>query len=231
MNTLLPHGIMEFGSDGKWCLLDDGGVSLQCQKSGRLDWDEHFRSIPEILELNQSNVVMDVGAYIGDSTECFLRQGCVVVAFEPNQVAFECLLHNCPKAVCQNMAIGNGEPYEVTSRKGNMAAEPLHLLFGGLQKAIRMDDYARWFPKLDYLKIDVEGFESSVLEGANETILRTQPILHIEVNPGALAMFGSTPDKLYAQIINLGYQDSGIREVFRYYDQNWDLLCKFPTIQ
>jgi FkbM family methyltransferase len=37
-------------------------------------------------------------------------------------------------------------------------------------------------PRLDLIKIDVEGAEASVLRGAKDTLMRLHPIIHIEVN-------------------------------------------------
>ena len=37
------------------------------------------------------------------------------------------------------------------------------------------------FDSIDYIKVDVEGFELQFLKGAAETIKRTKPVLNIEI--------------------------------------------------
>ena len=37
------------------------------------------------------------------------------------------------------------------------------------------------FEEVDYMKVDVEGFELQFLKGATDTILRTKPVLNIEI--------------------------------------------------
>jgi hypothetical protein len=42
----------------------------------------------------------------------------------------------------------------------------------------RLDDFA--FDEVDFIKVDVEGFELQVLEGARETLARCRPIVIVE---------------------------------------------------
>jgi hypothetical protein len=44
-------------------------------------------------------------------------------------------------------------------------------------------------------KIDTEGFEAAVLRGARDTLSRTDAVL-VEINPGALAAAGSSPEEV-----------------------------------
>ena len=65
-----------------------------------------------------------------------------------------------------------------------------------------------WPPdlRLDILKIDVEGGEQMVLEGARETIIRWKPTVIFEHGLGASDIYGSTP----AQVFTL-LEDCGLR--------------------
>jgi hypothetical protein len=40
--------------------------------------------------------------------------------------------------------------------------------------------------KVDFIKIDVEGYEGAVLDGARETIEKTRPVLFLELHPNLL---------------------------------------------
>jgi FkbM family methyltransferase len=216
--------IVPIGNTGKVCILEDNAISSLCLTKGRLDWDSDFAAIPEVKALRPGDVVVDVGAFIGDTTECFLGHGCEVHAFEPNAYAFLCLRTNCPLAHLHPIALGSGQSYVWRRQGGNIGGQPLILQEKGDGIARTLDSFE--ISRVAFLKIDVEGFELLVLKGAEKTIRESRPILHIEVNPNALMLFGATPGDLYRRLTSLGYAD--IREVFRYYNQNWDLLCRFP---
>ena len=65
---------------------------------------------------------------------------------------------------------------------------------------LSLDDYL--FEDVDLIKIDVEGHESSVIEGAVETIRKTFPILIVEIEQRHI----SKPiDEVFNLILEIGY--------------------------
>ncbi|MFN0216426.1 MAG: FkbM family methyltransferase [Saprospiraceae bacterium] len=58
--------------------------------------------------------------------------------------------------------------------------------------------------RLDVLKIDVEGGEQMVLEGARETLIRWKPTIIFEHGLGASEIYGSTPDQVFALLESCG---------------------------
>lgn len=58
------------------------------------------------------------------------------------------------------------------------------------------------------MKIDVEGGELLVLEGAVKTLKRTKPIIIFEHGLGASDHYGSTPDKVYKLLTECGLRIS-----------------------
>lgn len=137
--------------------------------------------------------VIEVGANIGAHTVELSRlvgsEGSIH-AFEPQRLMFQCL--------CANLALnqcGNVFAYQVGvgDRKGEIYVPKVSYEssnnFGGLSLTSektdgekvaleRIDDLH--LPGCDFLKIDVEGMECDVLEGARETIGKFRPIMYVE---------------------------------------------------
>lgn len=61
------------------------------------------------------------------------------------------------------------------------------------------------------IKIDVEGAELHVLEGAIETIKRTKPIIIFEHGLRASDYYGANPEKIYKLISNCGMHISTMK--------------------
>ena len=78
--------------------------------NGSIIGEKAIEGLPEVKALRPGDVVLDLGAYIGDTAQIFLNQGCEVHAFEVYPDAFLALQHNCPLAKCYNAAVGDGRP-------------------------------------------------------------------------------------------------------------------------
>lgn len=61
------------------------------------------------------------------------------------------------------------------------------------------------------IKIDVEGAELQVLEGAIETIKRTKPLIIFEHGLGASDYYGANPEKIYILLSNCGMHISTMK--------------------
>ena len=61
-------------------------------------------------------------------------------------------------------------------------------------------------PKVNLLKIDVEGAELSVLNSARQLIVSCRPMLYIEINQAALARFNVTIGQVEEFLRTLGYE-------------------------
>lgn len=198
---------------------NDNTACVHIRRTGRLDWDDQFNSLKVWQELRPGMVVLDAGAFIGDTTKIFLDRQCEVHAFEPRPETFVCLLHNCPGAHCYNLALGDGTRFETATTGGNMGGKPL---LPGRRYSIRLDDLR--MERLDLLKLDVEGFEVRALQGAINTICRLHPMIHVEFNTVGLAQCGATPKMLEESLRSLGY--GNLEEVYRYSDSQWDIFCR-----
>jgi FkbM family methyltransferase len=129
---------------------------------------------------NNGQVVIDVGANYGDSAIWWSKKfGAKVIAFEPLSYVFTELERNIKlnavDVVAYNIALGSGEEVYGNSVGGMLST-------GGNLKinTERLDSYT--FDRVDLLKIDVEGFEYEVLNGAEKTISKFKPRIIIETH-------------------------------------------------
>lgn len=147
-------------------------------------------------------VFVDIGANVGAYSFGVRRFCAEVHAFEPQRIIFNMMcgsvaLNGWLNVRCYNVALGRGPgQVEVPQFDYNKALSFGSVEFGPEQReqlsqarahvAARveyvelrtLDSYN--FPRIDVLKIDVEGMELAVLAGASETIDRCRPIILIE---------------------------------------------------
>ena len=144
--------------------------------------------------------VLDVGAAVGDSTELFLKEfpRAKVYCFEPLPDSFARLtkriarLKNGGRANLFNYALGNANDkikfYVAPYRDSSSVIPPEQSGVSG-EKTIsvtirRLDDVVceLGITHIDFMKIDVEGFEKEMLEGAKEALKMTDHVF-IEISP------------------------------------------------
>ena len=137
-------------------------------------------------------VVVEVGANIGAHT-VFLAQAVGpsgrVLAFEPQRVIYQVLcanlaLNSVPNVHAWHAAVGSapGEivvpvlDYRQEHNFGGLSIEGHQ--FGERVPVMTLDSFN--LQQCYLLKVDVEGMEQSVLQGAVQTIARCKPILYVE---------------------------------------------------
>jgi hypothetical protein len=69
--------------------------------------------------------------------------------------------------------------------------------------------------RLDFIKVDIEGWEAHFLRGAKETIARFRPAILIEVAEPILRRAGSTPADIFNALQPLDY---AVFETFEHAD-------------
>lgn len=133
-------------------------------------------------------VACDVGAHIGFWTKEMADRFKHVHAFEPGQDTYACLEANItePNVTLYNAAVGpemgwadlHNDPS--TKRRHNTGSRFIRPNPGGKTRMLALD--ALDLPCCDLLKIDVEGFELRVLEGAERLIHKSRPVIIIETD-------------------------------------------------
>lgn len=159
----------------------------------------------------QRRVCVDVGAHIGLFSLAAINDGFESVkAFEPQPENYRCLVentathavHNFPFALGRHtgriaLQMGRG------SNSGCWYGAELQYPMAGEVAVMRLD----WFDlqRVDLIKIDVEGAEGFVLQGALATLDRCSPVVVFEDNGLGPEHFGNWVDPKEV-LMHIGYR-------------------------
>ncbi len=75
-----------------------------------------------------------------------------------------------------------------------------------LCEIVRLDDYYKNIENIDFIKIDVEGYEAYVIEGAFELIKKFKPYIYVEVGWGTNHPNWSYNEQIYNKLFEIGYE-------------------------
>ena len=129
---------------------------------------------------NQGGVVIEAGAYDGATAAIFSDFGYKVYTFEMDKISFDKAKKLAAEKnfVIENMGLGS---YNHEMRYKSNGGEDNRWDNAGndVAKVVGIDSYVREkkIPRVDLIKLDVEGAELDVLEGAKATIALYKPIL------------------------------------------------------
>ncbi|MBK8510772.1 MAG: FkbM family methyltransferase [Saprospiraceae bacterium] len=137
------------------------------------------------------------------------------MSFEPHPVTFSRLKENLElnKSHIQAHNLGLGDRrsklkmYEIDSHNigMNKMFKEEQIFPSVLVEVEPLDDFWRDNGRIDFIKIDVEGFEYSVLKGASSVLQKYSPILVIEIDDNNLRSNGATPKDLLELLISFKY--------------------------
>ena len=144
-------------------------------------------NIKNIFEVKNDAVVFDIGAFKGD-TAYFFSKKCSnkarIYAFEPDENNYKVLLkikekYKLNNVITKNILLSNAEKeIDFISMIENTPTIK--------KNAITIDKFVEEnnIEKIDYIKMDVEGAERNILEGAIKTIKKFKPSLAIAIYHG-----------------------------------------------
>lgn len=183
-------------------------------------WSSNWK-IGQLLQPGQNMV--DIGANQGEvALSCAKRvqPGGKVFAFEPNAPAYELLVANLelnPGLPCQPIPLALGATEGTAQLRlpdhrnnGTVTIDAPGVSFGGYIGMCHMetlDGYAERvsMPAIHLMKIDVEGYELAVLEGAMQCIDRWRPLLVLEVGDSLQRVHGRTANELVDWLVKRKY--------------------------
>lgn len=154
--------------------------------------ESHYHEIELLSQISQKGTFIDVGANFGVLTIPLSKKFDHVYAFESQKTIFYILcgnlaLNQIDNATCYNLAVGKNSTdilfvknidYSHFDNFGGIKTNYTWEQDANLVKSISIDDTLVY--NVDLIKIDVEGMEIDVLEGAIDTIECFKPVLYVE---------------------------------------------------
>jgi FkbM family methyltransferase len=155
-----------------------------------------FFEIKELVALRsmlgRNKTIVEVGANVGNHLVFYAQHmnARKIFPFEPNPDAVRLLNRNIEMNGLEDLIDGRGIGIGAGAQYGRFAVELAHEhnlgaarlsdSAGGELEVRPLDEMLKG-EKVDFMKIDVEGMEFDVLEGANELIAVNKPMLMVEV--------------------------------------------------
>lgn len=141
----------------------------------------------------------NIGLWPRRMAEVFQR----VVTFEPDLASLECLMRNVPASVrVSASALGAADGWCDIKHK---SLGSHRVVEGAGQIPVTTIDSLNLFD-VDYLQLDIEGYELHALQGAVRTIERSHPLIHLELR-GFTEHFGKTDAQVRELLEQLNYRE------------------------
>jgi len=179
--------------------------------------------------------VLDIGANIGCHTFRFSKlvgsKG-RVIAFEPTSFAFKKLerklqLNNADNVVLEKIALSNENktkqeisfrsswPLDHKNRSGIHPVDHGQMELKDIVSFVRLDDFVKQndLNKVDIIKLDVDGFEYRIVQGALNMLKMHQPIIIMELFSYTHEEIGDSVFDLVTLLSDLGYSFYSIKDM------------------
>lgn len=157
--------------------------------SGRLSYlfdaeSDEKEAFENCVHLGDGETYVDIGAYRGDTVEGFLKytggKYREIIAAEPDKKSYAKLLLNCgalPNFRAENVAVTKNDGTVLFSQS---AGRQSAVGSGSPLEAVCLEALCRGSTPT-YVKIDAEGEETAILEGAKDFLRKTTPKMNIAV--------------------------------------------------
>ena len=158
--------------------------------------------------INRTGNAIDIGAHVGFWLKDMCNHFDYVYAFEPIEEVRHCLSRNVTAMNYKTYSFGLGAKNDVINVNYNPTETGnTHASKDGNQTITirKLDDMN--LPKIDYIKVDTEGFEIEVLKGGENMIKEYKPFIHVEVKERILQKQGISSNDVVDYLTSINYKE------------------------
>jgi FkbM family methyltransferase len=216
----------------KWNLDLDEGIDLSVYLFGTSE--KKIVNLKKLLSEKKSTItIIDIGANIGSVTLVMAKmfEDSKIFAIEPTNYAYDKLSKNLNlnkrlenRVFLRQFFITNTKkPQKVWSSWNFNKSNDKHQKHLGTLKKIRQNAYIKLdqfiknenLKNVDFIKLDVDGYELDVLISGKEFLRNNKPIIFIEIAPYLYPEFGYSCQELieFIKKLNYSFYDENINEV------------------
>ena len=222
----------------KWCLDLDEGIDLSVFLFGTSE--SKISNLKKLLLKKDSSLtIIDIGANIGSVSLklATIFENSKIFAIEPTNYAYNKLFNNLKlnkelenRVFLRQLFITNSKkPNKVWSSWNFDNSDKKHQKHLGTLKEIRQNAYLKLdqfiknenLNSVDFIKLDVDGYELDVLTSGEDFLKKNKPIIFIEIAPYLYPEFGYSCEELikFIQKLNYSFLDENVKEVSNIFDQ------------
>jgi len=180
-------------------------------------YPRHLTIVQKYLKIfpHKNRTYIDVGAHIGTTIMPYSRIFNNIVGYEPNFENFNNLITNvkqlpkCPRIF--RLALGNKSCAGKMIQHGGGNSGCFFFreddLGDTMCETLDQEAESNDFQDIDFIKIDAEGMELAVLQGAEKTLLKNKPLIQFQTNHLSKTIFNTENSDAVSYLKNLGYID------------------------
>jgi FkbM family methyltransferase len=171
-----------------------------------------FEIVRDIV--NKESVTLDLGANVGLFTKVLAKNSKKVYAIEPEPFNFKQLKKNMKSF--HNVTLFNVAVSNVTGWSDLFLSHcnsGMHRLYPSIHcywdkrvnvRTIRVDDLI-YDENIDFIKMDIEGFEYFAIDGMRKLLRRSKPVIMSEFHPDSIRESGANPRDIFTMMRILDY--------------------------